>query len=250
MSDELAAWPDGPNDPRLEAGTVDVWLSPLLPDPARREALARHLSAAEREREARFHFEADAHRYAIARGLLRELLARYVGEAPGRIELEETDHGRPYRLGGNHPDLDFNLSHSKDLVVYAFARSVRVGIDVEWIHPLDDMDDLVAINFSARERETWSALPPSLRERGFFECWTRKEAFVKAIGEGLSHPLDAFDVSLHPDEPPALLRLEHAPKELCRWSLYALDPAVGYASSLAVEAASATLRCFRVGAGP
>ena len=149
-------------------------------------------------------------------------------------------------MGGGLPDLDFNLSHSKDLVVYAFARSVRIGIDVEWIHPLDDMKDLVAINFSAQEREAWATLDPAQRERAFFECWTRKEAFVKAIGEGLSHPLDAFDVSLRPDEPPALLRLEQAPEDLPRWSLYALDPAVGYASSLAIESPSANLRFLRV----
>lgn len=226
---------------------MDVWLSPLLPDPARRDRLARHLSPAERERESRFRFDADRARYAIARGLLRELLARYLREAPGAIELDETEHGRPVRIGGGLPDLDFNLSHSKDLVVYAFARRVRVGIDVEWMRPLDDMEDLVSINFSALECETWSALPPRLRERGFFDCWTRKEAFVKAIGEGLSHPLQAFDVSLHPDEPPALLRLAHAPDDLPRWSLYALDPGSGYASSLAVEAPSARLRRFRVG---
>jgi 4'-phosphopantetheinyl transferase len=226
---------------------VHVWRAWLAADGPRREALASHLCAAERERAARFRFERDAARYAVARGTLRELLARYTGEAPAQIALAETDHGRPYLAGARAPgDLDFNLTHSQDLALFAFCRGARIGVDLEKVQPLEDMDDLVGVHFSARERETYRSLAPRDRERAFFDCWTRKEAFVKAIGEGLSHPLDAFDVSFRPDEPPRLLRLASAPRDLERWSLHALRPADGYAAAVAVERPAATLRCYDV----
>ena len=244
---DLAEWPEGPTSPSLEPGAVHVWGTELTPDVRRRDDLAAYLSTSELERAARFRFDDDATRYTIGRGLLRRLLARYVGGSPSEIELGETEHGRPVRLHPQaHSDLDFNLSHSKDLALFAFCRGTRVGIDLEWLQPLDDMDDLVEIHFSAHERDTYHSLDPSQRRSAFFDCWTRKEAFVKAIGEGLSHPLDAFDVSFAPGEPPRLLRLASAPDDLARWSIYALDPADGYAACLAIEAPTATVQCYRV----
>ena len=241
--DASEAWPAGPASPSLAIGEVHVWRSPLRPDTARERSLSPLLSDTERARAARFRFDHDAQRYAIARGLLRVLLARYCGTSPATLALEETEHGRPLLRSAAAPsDFDFNLSHAENLVVYAFARGARVGVDVEWITPLDDMNGLVAMNFSERERHAWQSLPATSRERGFFDCWTRKEAFVKAIGEGLSHPLDAFDVSFSPDEAPRFLRIGGDDAE--RWSLHALETEPGYACALAVEAASVTLRCW------
>lgn len=222
-----------------------------MPDPDRHLRLAPLLSASETARAARFRFAADAHRYGIARGVLRQLLAGYRGIPAENIALSESDHGRPLLAdAGAHrglegPDFegfDFNLSHARDRVVYAFCASARVGIDVEGIAPLDEMDDLVALNFSSREQATWKALPAEQRERGFYDCWTRKEAFVKAIGEGLSHPLDSFDVRFAPGDAPTIERLEGG--DPSRWSLHALAPEAGYAAALAVEARAVTIRCW------
>ena len=243
----LADWPEGPSAPKLRPGDVHVWLSPLAPDPRRSDTLAKHLSDAERERASRFRFEEDAHRYRIARGTLRTLLGRYLDVSPGDVAFGETEHGRPYRLDTHAlPDLDFNLSHSGDLALFAFCLGSRVGIDVEWVQPLSDMDALVDMNFSPNERSIYHALDTEARQPAFFRCWTRKEAFVKAIGEGLSHPLDAFDVTLGADEPPRLLRLASAPGDLGRWSLYALEPSEGYAAALAVETPTPNVSTFRV----
>ena len=246
-------WPAAPQVPRLRPGEVHVWTSPLSPDPRRRQALAPLLSDSETARADRFHFAADAHRYVIARGLLRKLLAGYCDTPPERIALRESDHGRP-QLADAHAHrgvdgppatvFDFNLSHARDRVVYAFSAGARVGVDVEWVAPLDEMDELVTIHFSAREQATWKALPADVRERAFYDCWTRKEAFVKAIGEGLSHPLDSFDVRFAPGDEPAIERLEGG--DPARWSLRALAPEAGYASALAVEAPGITLRCWSI----
>ena len=247
MPSTPATWPEGPERPTLAPGEIHVWQAPLSGGRDQRDRLAVHLSAAEVERESRFRFERDATRYAIARGFLRVLLGRYCDAQPAELRILESDRGRPsLEPGIAAPDFDFNLSHSRNLVVFAFAPNARVGIDVEWMMPLDDMENLVALNFSSRERETWRCLAADSRERAFFDCWTRKEAFVKAIGEGLSHPLDSFDVTLAPDDEPALQRLAVAPNEHDRWSLYALDPAPGYASALAVEATAVNLRCFSI----
>jgi 4'-phosphopantetheinyl transferase len=236
------AWPAGPLQPALAPGEVHVWRSPLQPDPHRRRRLSPLLADVEKDRADRFRFDRDAHRYAIARALLRELLGRYCDTPPGRIALGETEHGRPFLTAGTAPEgFDFNLSHSGDLVLYAFG-STRLGVDVERITPLRDMADLVSINFSPRERETWFALPLEDRERGFFECWTRKEAFVKAIGEGLSHPLEAFDVTLAPGDEPRIQRMAGGNPDA--WSLCALEPGSGYAAALAVEAPELTVRCW------
>jgi 4'-phosphopantetheinyl transferase len=240
-----ANWPEGPASPTLLPGEIHVWQASISGGTEARERLAPHLSTAELERESRFRFDRDATRYAIARGLLRVLLARYCEAPPAELQILESSHGRPGLAAGTAPPgFDFNLSHSRNLAVFAFSHDARVGVDIEWITPLSDMQNLVALNFSQRERESWHSLDVGDRERAFFDCWTRKEAFVKAIGEGLSHPLDSFDVTLGPSEAPVLQRMAAAPDEQDRWSLRALDPEPGYASALAVKAAALELRCF------
>ena len=240
---EPASWPRGPEAPALEGSVVDVWRSALEPDPARRARLEGLLSPGELERASRFRFDRDAHRYVIARGVLRTLLGRYQGRPPDSIGLEESEHGRPFdpsEVGAGR--LDFNVSHSQDRLLVAFTRAGRVGVDIEWMSPLPDMAELVELNFSPAEQATWRSLADDQRERGFFACWTRKEAFVKAVGQGLSHPLQSFDVSLAPGDEARLERIENGRPDA--WTLRALDADPGYAAALAVEAPSAALRLW------
>lgn len=235
---DAASWPRGPESPVLSGGAIHVWRSVLRPDPARRASFESLLSPAERARADRFRFDRDADRYVIARGVLRTLLARYRQRPPEEIVLEETDHGRPFdpaETGG----LDFNVSHSEDRLLIAFSCAGRIGVDIEWICPLPDMAELVEINFSPAEQDTWRSLPADQRERAFFDCWTRKEAFVKAIGQGLSHPLQSFDVTLAPGHDARVERLEGG--DPGDWTLRPLDAAPGYAAAIAVEAPAVTV---------
>jgi 4'-phosphopantetheinyl transferase len=129
-------------------------------------------------------------------------------------------------------DLRFNLSHSDELAVYGFAAGRELGVDVEEVRGLQDATDVAARFFSRRENEAYLALEARDRPQGFFNCWTRKEAFIKALGDGLYHPLDRFDVSLAPGEPAKVLRVEDTPGE-CGWTLHSFSPRPGFIGAVA-----------------
>jgi 4'-phosphopantetheinyl transferase len=187
------------------------------------EALPRFaalLSVAERTRAARFRFEDGRRRYIVARGRLRLLLAERLDTAPESVEIACRSRGKPM-LGGRFFDcgLHFNVSHSENVAVYAFADRREIGIDIEAVREFRDMDSIAARVFSAREHETYLNLEASQRALGFFNCWTRKEAFVKALGDGLRYPLDSFEVSLAPGQQAKLVRVGDLPGDSCAWTL-------------------------------
>jgi 4'-phosphopantetheinyl transferase len=199
-------------------------------------ASATLLSDRERQRARRFAFDPDRCRFTVARALLRQLLAARLGVRPESVELASGARGKP-ALAGRFAasDLRFNVSHCEDVVVYAFASGREVGIDVEAVRPLPDADDLAARCFSPHERATYQALEPRDRALGFFQCWTRKEAFIKALGDGLYHPLDSFDVSLAPGEPAEILRVEAVPGDQCLWRLEGFSPVPGFVAAVVAE---------------
>ena len=184
-------------------------------EPAEVARLARLLSPPERARAAHFRFTRDRRRFVVRRGRLRELLAGRLGCAPGDVALTCNAYGKP-RLGRG--ELRFNLSQSGEIALYALAEGREVGCDIEWRDDALPVEALAAQFFSPQEATGLRALPPDRRAEGFFNCWTRKEAFVKARGLGLSFPLDAFEVSLAPDEP-AVMRCGGD-----GWSLSAFEP--------------------------
>lgn len=198
--------------------------------------LAKCLSGAERLRASRFVFERDRRRFIVGRAQLRHLLASRLGVRPDAVEFVYGPQGKP-GLGGRFADVDlrFNLSHSEDVAVYAFTRGLEIGIDVEYVRELRDADDIAARFFSRRENEVYRALDPDGRPSGFFNCWTRKEAFIKALGEGLSHPLDRFDVSLAPGERAEILRVGDVPGRDCGWHMESFSPAAGFAAAVVFE---------------
>ena len=199
-------------------------------------ASAALLSVPERQRASRFVFERDRHRFIVARARLRELLAGRLGVRPDAVELVYGAQGKPALapcFAG--PGLRFNVSHSDDLAVYAFSRGREIGVDVEAVREMRDADDIAARFFSRRENEAYRALDPRDRPQGFFNCWTRKEAFIKAIGDGLYHPLDRFDVSLAPGEPAKILRVEGKPGGDCGWCLDSFSPAPGFVAAVVTE---------------
>jgi 4'-phosphopantetheinyl transferase len=191
-------------------------------------ALAPLLSDVERQRASRFAFDRDRRRFTVARARLRQLLSARLDVRPEAVELTCGAHGKP-SLAGRFADSDlrFNVSHSDDVAVYALSRGREIGIDVEAVRAVPDADDIAARFFSRRENEAYRTLDPCDRPLGFFNCWTRKEAFIKALGDGLYHPLDRFDVSLSPGEPARILRVEDTPGNACGWALDSFSPGPG-----------------------
>ncbi|HTC62900.1 MAG TPA: 4'-phosphopantetheinyl transferase superfamily protein [Candidatus Saccharimonadales bacterium] len=198
------------------------------------------LSHEEKSRADRFHFVNDRKRFVVARGLLRELLGAYLHRGPASLEFSYGQHGKPALSGGNSlSGLCFNLSHSANLVVYAIARERNLGIDVEHIRPDSAGDDIAQRYFSAREVNDLKALPPEKRVEGFFNCWTRKEAYLKATGMGLRIALDSFAVNLLPSQPAEFLSGVEA-----KWHLAAQCPAEGYAAAVVYDGAACAIRYF------
>jgi 4'-phosphopantetheinyl transferase len=204
----------------------------------RSEALragAAVLTDEERDRARRFVFDRDRDRFIEARACLRQLLAARLGTPPDSVELVYGARGKP-ALAAGYADtgLRFNVSHCDDLTLYAFSCGREIGIDVEAVRPIGDADDIAARFFSQRENRAYRALEPSDRPLGFFQCWTRKEAFIKALGDGLSYPLNRFDVSLTPGEPAQILRVEDTPGDRCGWRLESWSPAPGFVAAVVI----------------
>ena len=215
--------------------TIEIVVAGLALEPAAVRASASLLSAAERERARRFAFGRDARRFIVGRGRLRQLLGARLGVRPESVELVYGARGKPALANSGRNSLRFNLSHRDDLAVYALSWGCEVGIDVEAIRPLADADAVAARFFSRPEHAAYRALDPRDRPLGFFQCWTRKEAFIKALGEGLSHPLDSFDVSLAPGAPAELLRVEAVPGDDRGWRLASFFPAPGFVAAVVAE---------------
>jgi 4'-phosphopantetheinyl transferase len=206
-------------------GVVDVYTLSLDADAARLDQLYEILSPEERERARRFHFAEHRRQSILCRGTLRETLARYLHRNPAAIAFAYNRYGKPYVRGA---DIRFNLSHSGAWAMLAVTRDREVGVDIERIDPRFAQDQIPEQFFSPREVEQLRSLPQREQTAAFFRCWTCKEAYIKARGLGLSLPLDSFDVSLRPDDPPALLRAGN-------WSIQNLEAPSGYAAAIVAE---------------
>lgn len=223
--------------PPLSATDVHVWTVPVAA--ADKFDPDSMLAAEECERADRFRFEADRARYVAGRCAARLLLAAYAGVAdPATLRFVAGPHGKP-ALESPGP-LHFNWSHAGDLAVVAITQAGDVGVDVEEIGRFADLDAVAQRVFSAVELAEYQALDSEARRRAFFNAWTRKEAFIKATGEGMTRPLQGFDVVLVPGEPPAIRRIEDAGDDTSRWSLHAFEPMPGYVAAVAVRAPGIT----------
>lgn len=229
--------------PAPDRATVDVFVVPLTIDEGIRNELRKLLSPDEIARADRFVDAQVGSRFTAARASLRLLLGRRLRCRPESIAFTYGAKGKPALAQGG---LTFNLSHSGDLAVIAVAESRAVGIDIERYR--EDLDHLKLARrfFSEAERQDIDALPPEKRQDAFYACWTRKEAYMKAVGDGFSIPLRAFRVSVHPDEPAALLDVASDPRETARWILQDVEVPVGYRACVAVEGALRALRRFSV----
>ncbi len=208
---------------------LDVWLFPLD-----RGDLDECLSRDERDRAARFRFARDRQRFVARRGQLRRLLGEYLACSPGEIAFDDNAFGKPMVRGAG--DLKFSASHSGDLGLCVIAQGTDVGCDLERRQPHLADPGAAERLFAPDEKRALAALPSAQWTEGFFNCWTRKEAYVKALGLGLSHPLDGFEVSLAPGARAALLSGAQcamhafAPDADHHAAVVALDPAQGMAT--------------------
>ena len=216
----------------FEDGEVHVWFAKLDQPDERVEKFLTTLAHDEVDRANRFHFDRHRREFIVARGVLRELTGRYVGAKPESLEFSYGAYGKP-SLNGPY-SLRFNMSHSGGVALYAFSEKLELGIDVEQIRADFASEEIARRFFSALEVETFNALPEKERTAAFFRCWTRKEAYIKATGKGLSQSLDGFDVSLAPETPAELLRVTD--DEIGRWKLFDVEVGEGYAGALALEA--------------
>jgi 4'-phosphopantetheinyl transferase len=240
------AWCCPPATIKLGSGEVHVWRAALDEPPPQVDSFLHTLAADEQARAERFYFQRDRQRFVIAHGVLRAILGLYLNRAPKSLSFCYSSHGKPAltrESGGD--DIRFNMSHSHGEALYAVARGREVGIDLELIRCDLDIEQIAMRFFSRREIAALQTLPADLREYAFFLCWTRKEAYIKAKGEGLSLPLDQFDVSLIPGEPATLLSIQPDSDEALRWSLQELFPAAGYAAALAMEGPRRSLACWQ-----
>jgi 4'-phosphopantetheinyl transferase len=225
---------------------VHVWRGCLDVVPENVGDIYRTLSEDEKARAERFRFPIDRMRFIVARGLLRAILARYIEQPAHEITFVYGASGKPvlHRRSQCGRDIRFNVSHAEGIALYAIATDRDVGIDIERIRT-DFIHSRIAERFfSRREVATLRALEPALQADAFFRCWTRKEAYVKARGTGITVPLDGFDVTLAPGEPAAILAIRDT-VDTPAWSMHDLHPSSGYVGAVAVAGTTSTLTCWQ-----
>jgi 4'-phosphopantetheinyl transferase len=222
------------DDARASLGDeVQLWrvdLDAICSEEAQWEKL---LSADERQRASRFHFARDRQHFVAARATLRIILAKYLNAEPANLSFSYSEKGKPRLAENNAPsDLAFNLSHSGGIALYALSRHRDLGVDVEQIRQNYEVDGIARRFFSAREQEQLAHFSAADRGEAFFRCWTRKEAYIKATGDGLSLPLSQFDVSLDAGSADALVATRPDASEAARWRLSDVAAGAGYVAAI------------------
>lgn len=220
--------------PCLPRDVVHLWQRPLN-DSQSLDHCYDVLSPEERKKASQYRVERPRRQFILTRGTLRLLLGNYLGQDPAELSFRYTEYGKP--LLEDSQDLRFNVSHGDGMALLAFAREREIGVDIEKISEKRDVLQLARRFFSAQERESLESVTGKDLQEAFFRCWTRKEAYIKAIGEGLSLPLHQFDVSALPNDANALLATRPNPSEASRWRLSDVSFHNEYAAAVAVELA-------------
>lgn len=245
MISPISSWGPPPKILILGSDEVHVWCAALNLKASQVQRLHQTLSGDEQARAKRFYFQKDREHFIVARGQLRAILGRYLKTQPSQLRFCYSPHGKPalaHRSGSN--GLRFNVSHSHGLALYAITYSGELGVDVEFIRPKLADEQIAEHFFSPREVTSLRALPKNLQQEAFFNCWTRKEAYIKGRGEGLNICLDQFEMSLAPGNPAAMIS-NVDPQEVSRWSILELAPGPSYAAALAVEGHGWRLECWQ-----
>jgi len=219
--------------------SVHVWTLDLRMPERMVAKLIPILDSDERKRAESFRFEALRRSFVIAHGMLRCLIGNYLKSDAASIRFRNGPKGKPALR--RPPYLQFSLTHSGNLAAFAFTSGCQIGLDLERIRTVEELEGIASRFFCPEEYAELLSLPPEHRERAFFLCWTRKEAYLKAIGDGLAAPLDNFRVTLRSEEPARIMHIRHDSNEAERWILHDLRLAPGYAAALAYASKPRTL---------
>ncbi len=234
-------WSTPPKEILINKNSVHVWSISLAQTQEKILELRKILSSDESARADRFYFDRDRNRFIVGRVMLRKILGRYLEIAPEKLVFGYGSHGKPKIE--NSPFF-FNLSNSSDLALCGVTYQKEIGIDVEYLlRELKDAEAIAKRFFSAKESAEFLSLPLEERQLAFFRCWTRKEAYIKAIGDGLSYSLSKFNVTLTPEA--KLLSVVTNPSEVDRWTLKELKPAKDYIAAIIVEGQDWQLNCWQ-----
>jgi 4'-phosphopantetheinyl transferase len=245
-------WSVPRDHPALGERDLHIWRAPLDVPLASIERRSQLLSPDEVARADQFHFDIDRNHFIVGRALLRIILGRYLRVDPAELRFGCGSHGKPSLADTFKGGLgvNFNLAHSGELAIYGITLGRQIGIDLEEIRPEFAGEEIAKRFFSSSEVARLFSLPAVARGKAFFDCWTRKEAFIKAKGGGLSIALDQFDVTLGAEEPALLLRTAWDENEADRWSLKSISVDPDYAAAVAVEGRDLVLSCWSIGSMP
>jgi 4'-phosphopantetheinyl transferase len=239
-------WPAAPSgELRVTEDDVHVWAVQLDRDAAVIREMAALLDDDERDRASRFRRRVDRDRFIIAHAALRRILARYLRKPAQALRFRRDRFGKPSLA--HRTDVTFNMAHADSVALIAVTVGRPVGVDVERVTELDDAFEVAEICFAPAERRVLHAVPAAQVSDTFFNCWTRKEAFIKAVGTGLSAPLKAFEVALEPGTPARLCRVSGSERVAASWTMEALQPAPGYVGALAVRRRNVRVTTWQIG---
>ena len=238
---EAVSWSQPAQELAMPENELHIWLAWLDVEAQERTRLRSYLSEDEVSRAQRFVFPRDRDHFIVARGRLRELLGKYLPCPPDAVQFKTGRYGK-LSLLDDRERLRFNLSHSHGLVLYGFCMGRELGIDTEKIQPGFAGEEIAERYFSATERRELAEVPKELRDTAFFLCWTRKEAYLKAHGDGLQIALDSFDVSLKPGEPETLRSADSG-----RWSMRSFAPAPQFVAAIIAEREIRSTRFWSAG---
>ncbi len=237
-------WLNRPDNFFLEENHIQIWKADLDVSEPFRKSLWNFLSRDEQKRAEKFRINDDCNNFIAARGILRFLLGRYLNIEPERITFDYGEYGKPIVV--NDDSLRFNISHSNGVGLFAFTQKLELGVDIEFCKREIEIIAIAKRFFSQNEIKALSTLSGEDRVTGFYNCWTRKEAFIKAIGEGLSFPLDKFEVSLSPAKSAKLLAVNCDTKAELNWSLRSFKPYQNFIGALAFRGEIQKLDGFHV----
>ena len=242
MTNPDRLWQSATADLTISNTEIHIWCVVLYRSASQIHNLAQTLSDSELQRAERFHFPRDKNSFIIRRSALRTILSRYLKVAPDLVQFSYGPCGKP-EIANFLSTLCFNSSHSQGLALYAVTRHRKIGVDIEQIRPLPDIESIAERFFSEQENAAFKAVSAEQKLAAFFNCWTRKEAYIKATGDGLSFPLDRFSVSLTPGEPAQLLNVDGERTAPNLWYLKSLVPTPNYVAAIAVEGLGEKLTC-------
>ena len=227
----------------LLENNVHIWSTNLKLSSGQIEELSTILSPDEKERANKFYFERDKNRFIIARGTLRKILSHYLNIEPKKLQFTYSDRGKPYLT---NTAILFNLSHSQDLALYAITKINLIGIDLEYIRPMNDAKNLAKRFFSIREYNLISQLPPQKQQETFFKIWTCKEAYLKAKGDGLGGSLEKVEICLTPEKPVEFFSINGDIEEASHWYLYQFIPQPNYIAAVVVAEKNQKLSFWQI----